>query len=612
MKLERKLMVVGCCIMLISLGLSALATRTITDSSDTVLSSITTSAGGVYAATFAGLQSAIYSLNGTGGKVTLPTCNISVTTPLLMTSNVWLCGSGEKSVISQGVNANVTLIQNYGYVNRGVAGLIGQNHMRISDLTLYGNEYRNPRFADLSGNGRGQWAMRFSWGNYSSFENIIVKDCYICFSFNTCNDVQVSKCRFYNTGMNYTGWTPVPVGNEAIPYCIWFKGGYNCTVSCCDMYNNYCGGIALEGGLIAGVTTPSSTNCLIDTCSVYGGQMGYYTENCYNTTFSNCIAKNIVNTEPYHASNQKKPYGFLIGASSYGVKMIGCKILNCGNPSGLNGSGAYLGGSNNTIDSCEFNKIYGNGTYIAGSDNTIQNSILRSCSYYGIWYTSSGSNPIQKMVIQNNKIFYTVKTGIYIGLGNYGYKELYGKVDNNLIIAGHVTTSTYGIYNRGSNLSVCGNTIDGYYDGIYSYGGERCLYNNNHITGAGNIGIYLIAVSGRGGCNNTVNNNIIDKCTNDGILQEGNNTVFANNIITRCTDGIQIGLDIPSRNNTLIGNIIKRCTKGINEVAGYGDYTKILCNDCTSCTTPIDVAGTNTTWFCSAARFYGFNSGTIS
>ena len=94
---ERKIMVVGLCALLVSISLfSVLATtRTITDSSDTVYTEIITSSGGVYPATATGLQEAL----NLKGEITLPECNITVVNTLQVYGGTYLHGVGNKTIL---------------------------------------------------------------------------------------------------------------------------------------------------------------------------------------------------------------------------------------------------------------------------------------------------------------------------------------------------------------------------------------------------------------------------------------------------------------------------------------------------------------------------------
>jgi len=142
MKLERKLFVVGCCIMLISLGLSALATRTITDTSDTMLSSITTSAGGVYPATFAGLQAALNSGNNGTLTVTMPSGIIYYSANIWVRNNTHLQGAGKYQTILK--RTGVTTTKGiYVYKDRNVV---------LSDFTVHGNNSKSGGAATGSSN----------------------------------------------------------------------------------------------------------------------------------------------------------------------------------------------------------------------------------------------------------------------------------------------------------------------------------------------------------------------------------------------------------------------------------------------------------------------------
>ena len=73
MKTERKLIVIGLVVFLLMMSMHSMyASRTITSSSDDIFTRIVNSKGNTWAATATNLQTAIYDLNGTGGKIILP------------------------------------------------------------------------------------------------------------------------------------------------------------------------------------------------------------------------------------------------------------------------------------------------------------------------------------------------------------------------------------------------------------------------------------------------------------------------------------------------------------------------------------------------------------
>jgi len=128
MKLENKIKLVltllTVCILMVP-TISILATRTITDTSDTVYSQIIAGSN-TYSSTFANLV----TLCATPGlEIKVPSCNITFTDTLYIASGVWLHGCGNSTIFYLADNINKTMIKNIG-------GSAINNDMRISDIRL--------------------------------------------------------------------------------------------------------------------------------------------------------------------------------------------------------------------------------------------------------------------------------------------------------------------------------------------------------------------------------------------------------------------------------------------------------------------------------------------
>lgn len=108
----------------------------------------------------------------------------------------------------------------------------------------------------------------------------------------------------------------------------------------------------------------------------------------------------------------------------------------------------------------------------------------------------------------------------------------------------------------------------------------------------------------------TISDNYFRDCNYSIYLDYAHNCSIVNNKIVKVVYSVT-GITLSnSVNCSIIGNNI-RATTGISET-GSSNFNMIVLNDCLGCTTPIDVSGTNTTWFCGGAWRYGFNWGAIS
>jgi len=150
MKIERKLIVIGLALLLTAIGSAWGAYRTITSTNDNYTTFIRTSTGNIYNATGANLQTAIWSLNSTGGTVYLPIMTLTLTSQLLL-SNI-----REVSIIGCGKNTSIQ----QGYVGSASASLMKFSNCRniiLRDVGLVGNGAGN----GLEFNG----SIIYSWAN---------------------------------------------------------------------------------------------------------------------------------------------------------------------------------------------------------------------------------------------------------------------------------------------------------------------------------------------------------------------------------------------------------------------------------------------------------------
>jgi parallel beta-helix repeat protein len=555
MKLERKLTVVGCCTMLICLGLwSALATRTITDTSDSIYTSITTSAGGVYALTFAGLQSACYA-NVTGGwTVTVPSCNITFTNTLRVKSNCWLRGNGVSTIFYAAANLNKSMIKPYGYPDFSATNVVnsGANNITFSDFMIDGNMYHNYPFYRASNQFDGMCAINMPWSNDSKVYNLVIKNIYSGIHFQMSNRLSIHDCFEYNIGLNYTGHGEV----AGLACGASFHNCNNISIFNIQVYNVHSQGIQMENNtwrngvqLLNQCYTALINNCIVDKC-----YEGIHIEGMQRIIVSSCAIRNATKTEAYTVG---QPSGIFIGRWSDNAKVISNKLTNVcvPNKSMTSGdSGILISSDNCSLEGNTINTCYENGTLIRGANCIVQGNTIKNCYYYGIVVLPS-RNIYPSPIIIGNQIATGFHHGIFISssaAATYRTQNKYGIVSDNVVVCNVTTPTTiYGIYNRVSNITLNGNTIYKYAKGIYSTG-NNCMINDNTISSTASNGIYMDA-----NYNCTANSNRLINC-----------------------GGIAIIL-VSCKNSTVIGNKISKCGSATGTITENtaGDSNLIVNNN---------------------------------
>jgi parallel beta-helix repeat protein len=576
----------------------------------------------VYNATYANLQTAIYSVdNATTGWVQLPPCNITLTGPIYMTSNVWLRGSGmNTSILFMGNMVNLSMIMSYGF--NDVTPTSQVTNIRISDLTLDGNQYKSDHWKYDSHNCDQKMCMNFVYTNHSIIENCLIKDA-TCrgISWLASDDVTIRNCKFYDIGMNWTGYQD-GVWDKHFCEAIWTGGVINCTVTGNYIKNTYAAGIAFEIGWIhSAIISPSSRDWIISHNTVVDSYCGIWVENVERGIISDNVIVNATRQNVYIIEPGENA-GINVHTNTRKVIVRDNYINKVGGTTGSNpyiGEGIHLAGENNSADGNIINAVNGNGTHIGGSSQygtflSFTNNKISNSSYAGIYYNSDLVSPD----ISHNKIFGSRYYGMYISSVTTSLRKgnKIGLIHGNEIYSSITTSNTAGIFTRLYNMTITDNTISGYYFGIVSEA-SNCTINDNHIYGTANIGILVDAVTySKETQFNSVSGNTIERSGSDGIQIQYNFTVVANNIIVSpAGDGIQIGITAATkaRNNTIMGNMIYGAgARGIYELAG-ADYNRIIDNSCYRCTTTpwIDVSGTNTTaWLVS--HLGGMNTPTPS
>lgn len=157
-KIEAVLAVIIIC------SVSVYATRTITDTSDTVLSTITTSLGGSYAKTTAGLQAAINATNGTNGIVNVPPGYFDVQRDFSFYKMTLKCsGSGAYTALTGLTQINLT----------GNNTLTIGGDGSLQDVKIYCPSGHGDTAIRVSSNGEPGWS-NFSWQQSPILKNVYV------------------------------------------------------------------------------------------------------------------------------------------------------------------------------------------------------------------------------------------------------------------------------------------------------------------------------------------------------------------------------------------------------------------------------------------------------
>ena len=502
-----------------------------------------------------GLQQSIWDLNSSGGGwVELPTCNITITSTIYVTSNVWLRGAGASSVLYLADNANTSFIKNEG--SRYTPRRLNYN-IKISDILLNGNCYQQPIWVPGNDiwtppNGIGIWNGRNTTINNVKFNNITQCCIYLLRS----NWSMVRDCTFYNFGGRYArDEGSIAVGH--FPYFasgVFVDGGQNFTISGCHFNKGYSGAIITQSTY--GDYKFYTRNGIIDDCIVYNCHYGYYAENARNIKVSNFIVYN--STKSINDVPIQPPYAFLIGTgNTENIKLTACGAYNCGNSITATGGSYAISGSNNSAVSCDSYYSRVNGMDISGYRNIVSLCTIINASRKGIY-----SLCIEPQ-ITNNNILRSWTYGMYVG----------------------AATSTASYYNKFGLIS--GNNINGTNsDAIYcSLYNTSLISNNIYNTGVG-YGIWSL------GKYNRISLNTISKAGYRGIYFSGpgNNTI-TNNIVILSTNGIELGSNV--KNTTIIGNRILVTASAIVEQSGC-NFNIIKDNNVRGSPSLITVVGSKT------------------
>jgi parallel beta-helix repeat protein len=397
------------------------ATRTISDSSDTIFTKITTSAGGVYDATWANLKTAVESLTN-GGTVKIPVCNLTITSTLWVNhSGITIQGSGKAMRISSLYTKNATIFWIGANLPNGVIKIGGTTAPwkfyfcdTFEDFTIAGNHARSytavginltnadsPIVRDITFIGVKGTAI---WCNNVRAPRI--EDC----DFGNCGLISGSRAYIYFMGDFDTTTVPIVTG------CI-FEPGFYCFINSSQTspgkgYGSSNGKIIsnyFEGNssiLYAVIPTQFmiiQNNCFLNDCNVsyiysptYFGRWLLINGNTFSEGASGGI------TEDYAQ-----------------ISLAACydnKILNNFFYSSVR-NGIYLNANckNNTISDNIFDNMGGRGIYSWAENTLISDNIFKSIptgfasDYYAIHLRAGANNNS----IEDNK-FIGCERGIYL------------------------------------------------------------------------------------------------------------------------------------------------------------------------------------------------------
>jgi len=184
-----------------------------------------------YADNYSSIQAAITSLPATGGTVFIPEGTYTLTSALVLPSNVVLCGSGGATILRCANNTDINIIY-----------AIDKTNITIKDLTLDGNKANNATAGDRelqngiylkdvctdvlieglfikdtirSGIKLGQTQIEYNQCQRVIIDNCIILDCGVAEGSDVegimgkgCVEITVSNCiikRAYRHGINFYG-----------------------------------------------------------------------------------------------------------------------------------------------------------------------------------------------------------------------------------------------------------------------------------------------------------------------------------------------------------------------------------------------------------------------
>ena len=406
-------------LLLLAVGIGSVmsVTRTITDSSDDVETFIRNSNGRYWAATGANIQVAIDDLT-TGGTVSLPECNISVSSSITLLDDVNILGVGKASQLYLADGADVDVLQ-----------ITGKSNICIEKIYIDGNNGTQTAYIgliDIDG----------------VSDNITIRDCYLHNSMKSSIDCQEGSKNILVEGCHIEG---INVEADKYPGGIWFSGE-SCIARNNFIKDTYAAGIIME----AASGYPSSKYHIIDGNEMTGRMGGgVYMEGTGSQNYMKSSNTTIVNNYVHDISST----AYAVPASSYSIGIIVTENSTC---------------SNNRVVN-----VHKYGIEVLGNNSIISNNIIDDVELYDGIYVTFGT-PTCKVTITGNIITNVLRSGINIGQDTY-QAIVHDNVirtcgDNGIVISmpatGYISISgnfIYDIVAVGIEITNCNSTITGNY-----------------------------------------------------------------------------------------------------------------------------------------------------
>lgn len=480
-------------LMLMTFTVSAL-TRTVTESSDDVVSLIRNSNGNYWTPSFANLQLAINDIdNDTMGWVDGGNNSFTQTVSL----NV---GSGEfmNFELILGNNANVTMITNYDRTN-------GNDYIKIHDVTLEGNSLQQEEF--LYG---GYWSscnhgIHLDRCDYTEIYNVLINNTHSL-------GILIEQSDYVNVHDSYitnSGWLYEQSGNSLEHYPgsgIYYYNTSHSTIDNIQVINPYACGIIIESFLNPGEKWWSG-NCSVSNCIVTDSGVAYYFEDSDFITLTGCVSVNSTDTSCWGtvsagvrcSPNTKNIMvsNLVVNGSYYGMMIAGTNhtfrgivINDCSNDGIYDDSedtlyfgiriidtaseGIYTQGYRNTIQSCELWRNTGVAISIHSSadhtrvfDNKVYNcgnTILLSSADYLHITGNKFVNPTYRCIELQGDLGGLVSNNWLEVTGNYAGVRL-NSAENWTIINNYID-GYYGVREQGTSdhNTIMFNDIQGFFD----------------------------------------------------------------------------------------------------------------------------------------------------
>lgn len=510
---------------------------------------IVCSNGNTYTATAANLQTAIYSLNGTGGLVQLPVCNITLTTSLQTINNLTLRGVGSNSTLYRGNSVSKHMI----YVN--------DKNVKIEGINFNGNNKSQGVAMNNS--------IFFTAGSW----DCVVRGCTFHHEtwhyINTASSsnqgrILIEGNSFYEKQRSGYGGAVMMRGAKNI-----IRNNY--------AENQYAFGFGVEG------SEAITYDNLIDGNIVTGfTAVGIYCENGHssNTTIINNIINNINST------------AYLVSESFYSIGIHARKggIISNNRISTVSDVGILCSGNSTISNNWIYNVYDGGSTFSTRGNGIVLDGTISQRDF---------------ALLNGNVIDTTTEGGIYCGINasitNCWIKNVVGANNRGIMVVGAATA-----------VSITGCRIENILNssGIHVEASKiKVVIANNFITNIGQRGIYIYTSKGgiiegnmventifsgiqlaSGASNYAINNNWVNNTgTTDGIYVTGNNVTITGNFIRDADEAIELAS--PASNVSATGNRAILCNSGLLEIAG-SSYNSASNNNFKGCTVQYTIVGT--------------------